>query len=99
MCPKFLIFIFSFLVMSKKTQKIFSKFYIDNYFLRQYLRILTHPIIHFLHFGHYPIFPIYLKKISPKSQWGGLTPKTPLSYASGLPTTYPASLHRVSAAG
>jgi len=46
--------------MSKKLQKftkISSKFYIDTlifpYLLPQYLRILTHPIIHFLHFWHY----------------------------------------------
>src|SRR6218665_4231283 len=74
-----------FLVMSKETQKFFSKFYINIYLLRQYLHILTHPIIHFLHFGHcIQFFSIYLKKkTSPKSQWGEvLTPKTPLAYAS-----------------
>ena len=51
--------------------------------LPQYLRILTHPIIHFLHFLHcIQFFSIYLKKISHKSQWGGLTPKSPHAYAS-----------------
>ena len=57
--------------------KIFSKFYIDfAYLLRQYIRILIHPIIHFLHCIQ--LFLIYLKKIYPKSQWGLLTPKPPL---------------------
>ena len=43
-----------FLVMSKKIATIFlliSHQYINfTYLLRQYLRILTHPIIHFSHF-------------------------------------------------
>ena len=55
--------------------------YIDfAYLLRQYLRILTHPIIHFLHFWHCIQFcSIHLKNIfSLKSQCGALTPKTPL---------------------
>src|SRR6218665_3344762 len=61
--------------------KIFSKFYIDfSYLLRQYIRILIHPINHFLHCIQ--LFSIYLKKMYPKSQWGLLTPKTPL--ASGI---------------
>ena len=58
--------------------------YIDfPYLLRQYLHILTYPIIHFLHFLHcVQLFSIYLNFFSPKSQWGVLTPKTPIAYAS-----------------
>src|SRR6218665_2134019 len=74
-----------FLVMSKETQKIFSKFYIDIYLLRQYLHILTHPIIHFLHFGHCIqfFFNISRKNFLLRADGGVLTPKTPLAYASG----------------
>ena len=61
---KFLM-IFVFLLMSKKSQKFLSKFYINiTYLLRQYLRILTLPILHFLHFWHHIQFSgIYLQKI------------------------------------
>src|SRR6218665_2488945 len=64
----------------QKLAKISSKFYIDlAYLLRQYLRVLTHPIIHFLHFRHcIQFFSIYLKEKFLGPNGGGLTPKTPL---------------------
>jgi len=53
------------------------------YVLRQYLRILTHPIIHFLHFLRcIQFFNISHKKISAETQWGGFNPQTPFAYAS-----------------
>jgi|SRR6218665_603251 len=47
--------------------------------LHQCIRILTHPIIHFLHLLHcIQFFSIYLKNVSPNSQWGGcFKPQTP----------------------
>src|SRR6218665_210092 len=77
--PKFRM-IFVFLVMSKNFLQILHRYINFSYILRQYLRILTHPIIHFLHFLHCIQFcSIYIKIFSPETQWGGLTLKTPLS--------------------
>ena len=84
MCQKFLII--SFFSRVQKRSKMSSNCYIDNYLLRQYLGILTHPIIHF--FTFLTLYPIFLnispQTISHKSQWGDFNPQTPLSYASVL---------------
>ena len=66
----------------RHVQKIFFKFYINTsifpYLLRQYLRILTHPIIHFLHFWHCIQFcSIYLKKNFSWDPMGGFNPQNP----------------------
>jgi len=67
--------------------------YIDFAYLllANYLRILTHPIINFLHFSHCIQFFSYTsrKKIILRANGGVLTPKLPLAYASDFGTRVP----------
>src|SRR6218665_935193 len=64
----------------QKITQISSKFDIDTtsifpYLLRQYLRILTHPIITFFTISNF--FQNISKKFSPETQWGEFNPQTP----------------------
>src|SRR6218665_1881824 len=55
--------------------KISCKYINFAYLLRQYLRILTHPIIHFDTVSN--IFQYLKNKFLLRANGGGLTPKTP----------------------
>ena len=84
-CPKFLI-VQNFSSSSSQNVTSIHRFSLPFSTISPYLN--SYPIIHFLHFWRCIQFFKYISKFfSLDTQWGVLTPKTPLAYASAFGET------------